>query len=286
MKKASFVDFIHKLETNSRESVQLTSIITNRTLNFGINGSPDFNDEIMILDKIFSPLQPNTQMQKGLDAMKIFLPRVPYELFNRYSAIKRELKLLEEQGIETLVIGACGLSPLGLVFAQNPDLKVYDTDLEEIVFYRKGLELKNSNYSLVPLDLLDKEQVEKFASSLPKGKSAMVVEGLTFYFDEEQREKLHNNLKLISKYQPSITFIFDYFVSDQPARKRDTVRDENNPAWSDFQQLIKNVHSEQKCFFKTRNDVIKYLVSEGFEDIKISEFSDKSNAHTIFVARY
>ena len=267
----------------SLESIELTGVITNRLLCNGMN--PSLKKDKEYLDKLFDSLCLDEDAMAGLEAMKDFLPNVPGEIFDRYQAIKKEIESIE--GLENLIIGACGLSPLGLIFAENKELRVYDTDLKNIVSYRKGLKLGGSNYHLGQLDLLDRRQMQAFASSLCKGKTALVVEGLTFYLNDAQREKLHNNFKTLSEHLGwDVDFVFDYFVSDRSARERDTVKDENNERWRNFAKLAGNVHDEQQCFFKTRNQVIGYLRKEGFIDMRASSYSGKDNAHTIFVGRF
>jgi O-methyltransferase involved in polyketide biosynthesis len=279
---------LHNPDKTESESVELTSIITNRLLRYSLEGKQGFEDEAQYLDAMFAKLQVDDHSVRGLQAMQKFIPRVPSEIFNRHYAIVQELRGLRENGAQTLVVGACGLTPLGVLFSESGNMDVYDTDLEGIVSCRRNINPEtNGSYNLTQLDLLDTKKVKEFASQLPKVKTAMLVEGLTLYLDDERRKTFNNNLKEISwALNDNVTFVFDYYVAEKKAGERDTVRNEQDPDWKSFKDLIGNVHTGQKCYFAKRDDVISYLKSEGFKNVRISEHSEPDNAHTIFVADF
>jgi len=288
MKRDTFVDDLHDDRRTEKQSVQLTSLVTNRLFYYSMQDKPEYQEEVKLLDYIFNQLDVDDETKKGFEAMKKFIPRVPGELFNRHYAIMKEIENLEEEGAKTLVIGACGLTPLGIVFSQKGNMEVYDTDLDDVVECRKKINPETgANYHLQNLDLLDTEKVKEFASKLPKVKSTMLVEGLTLYLDDEMRRKFHENLKVISRtLDDNVSFVFDYYVSKLTSGERDLVKDESDPDWKSFIGLVNNVHYGQKCRMETREDLVAYLKSEGFKNIKISDYSNEDNAHTILVCDF
>jgi O-methyltransferase involved in polyketide biosynthesis len=286
MATSEFVVNFANISTNPKARIESTCLITNRLFYSAAHENADYVKDAETANALFEQLEISKDDKIGLTAMCIFLPKVPGEILNRYCAIKHELKEIEEHGLDNLVIGACGLSPLGLIFAENQKLNVYDTDLRNIIEYRRSIGLnKNANYHINVLDLLDEQRVNEFARSLPGGKTALVIEGLTFYLEDSLRKKLHSNIKLIADYQPGLSVVCDYFLAELPARKRDARRNEIHPDWPFFANIIKNVHDDQKCFFKTRDEVVNYLTEEGFNDVKASSTSYEGNAHTVFTFR-
>ncbi|MBW2987340.1 hypothetical protein KY336_02205 [Candidatus Woesearchaeota archaeon] len=280
------------VDNDEQKRVELTSAITNRMLRFGLPETTSYQSyerEAELLDMLYRGMVNDETLTRGFEAFKKFVPKVPGEIFDRYRAIRYELKKLD---LDTLIIGACGLSPLGLIMAEeNPELNVIDTDLSDVVDYRRSLEIQASpRYSLTTLNLLDPAQEE--VSDMPKGeKVAMVVEGLMFYLDEGQRKQLNHGLRKIADgvALPSakdLHYIFDVYVADAPSKKRDTVFDPEHPQWKDFMNLVSNVYEGQKAFFRSRNEVISYLESSGYEMARASEQSSRDSAHTIFACKY
>jgi O-methyltransferase involved in polyketide biosynthesis len=270
----------------AEESVNLTGVVTNRIVRYAIDGNEEFSQDAKFLDDLFAPLKVDEETEKGLESMKVFLPKVPSEIFERYRAIRKEIDNLKNQGAKNLIVAACGLSPLGLLYAGDKSMNVYDTDLEKIVSYRNRLGLNNNpNYHVQVLDMLDSGAVEKFIAEVPNKKTAVLVEGLTFYLDEEKRKVLNENLSKMARTGDA-TFILDYYVAKMGARQRDSKIDPKSPYFESFRNVIGNVHSEQKCFMPSREAVIDYLKSEGFKNVRVSKYCSPENAHTIFVAGF
>ncbi len=285
-KQQIWSSFIDNKNKNERRRIELTGAITNRMLRFGIPCDKKYEQDIELLEKIYSGMAKNAVLKNGFEAFKIFVPKVPGEIFNRYEAIRHELRQLD---LDTIIVGACGLSPVGLLAArENPKTNVYDTDLSEVVEYRRALQIPApERYTLMELDLLNTENND--LSKIQKGKNvAIVVEGLVFYLDEEKRKQFNRNLQKIAEKVSSgdVTYVFDVYVADQPSRIRDTVVNPEHPQWKDFMNLVSNVYEGQKAFFKTRQEAIDFLRSEGYKNPRVSSQSRQDSAHTIFVCEY
>ncbi|MCK4670339.1 MAG: hypothetical protein KAT43_03970 [Nanoarchaeota archaeon] len=279
-----------------KDNIPLTSTITAYLLRKAMGKNPGYKKEAGILDKFLSPIFNDEQIQAAYKGFHIFSPDVSDELLNRYEAIKKEL---DDTKPDLLIVGACGLSPLGLAYAmENPDKQVVDTDLSEIVVTRQIPTFpKPSNHQISRLDLLDEEAIKEFGQRIREAASAtgleslaIVIEGLTFYLDDEQRERLNKNLqtlvKKIKPENPEATFIFDYFTWWQPSRDRDIKSNSDHSLWKIFQNLTKNITSGQKCFMKDIEEVKEYLATQNFINIRHSRYSAKGNAHNVYVCEY
>jgi len=265
-----------------QQRVEVTSSITNRLLRYGIAAKKGYDMEVKALEALFSGLPLTEDLKKGFEAMRIFIPRVSGEIKNRHDAVKNEIN---SAGLDNLVVGACGLSPVGMVFASaHPNARVYDTDLGDIIDYRNSLRIETpENYQTTKWDLLSGE-VPDFAGDL-KGKTGMVVEGLIFYLDDSQKAELNKTLqkaaRLMSPNKP-VTFVFDCYVADKPAKERDTLPMTDHPKWEYFRSLVSNVHEGQKPSFNVRDDVRDYLESAGYKNVELSSVTRNGNAHTIW----
>ncbi len=274
-------------QRTDQERVELTSGITNRLLRYGIDEKQGYELEVRILDKLFEGLPINEEIRRGFEALKIFIPRVPAEILNRYDTVKYEISSLH---LDNLIIGACGLSPLGKVIAiKKPTINIWDTDLIDIVSYRNAQNKdKLKNYHIKEWDLLSELQ-PSFLNEIHRGKTAIVVEGLTFYLDNHQMKQFHRNIQKfaikVGAEQPA-KIIMDYYIADIPARQRDIVVNPQHPEWESFKKLISNVHDSQRSFWKSRKEVKKYLRSLGYKNIRVSPISTVDNAHTVFVFEY
>lgn len=279
----------------SERQLQLTSTISSYLVRKAIGEDPQLSQEAEVLDIFLAPLFENEEIRITFEGFHIFSPHVAGELLNRYKSIKQELNDLNP---EILVVGACGLSPLGLVFAhENPDKHVIETDLRVVENTRHNAGLSRpSNYQLMRLDLLDIDDIKDFSHRI-KGAAAVtglesivfVTEGLTFYFDEEERALLNRNLQILSRIiRPDnhSTFIFDYFVWPVSSRERDFRKNENHPIWKPFQRLVSNITVGQKCFMNTIEDVKRYLAEQNFINVRHSRYSRNGNAHNIFICDY
>ena len=264
-----------------QQRIELTSAISSKLLSYGIDGSGKYHVENKVINNLFSRLPTNQQTLQGFEALKDF-PEVASEIFNRYNAMKHEV---QNAGLDTLIIGACGLSPLGIAVA-NSSLSVYDTDLADVVQFRKKVIPNQPYYQIHEWDLLSMVAPDFPETSRNVG---ILVEGLTFYLDEEQRHALNVNSQktkeTVSPEKP-MTLFFDYYVSDVPARIRDTLVLPEHPDWKDFSALVSNIHDGQRAFFESREKVIKYLISEGYNNVRASKLSSPDNAHTVFVCEY
>ncbi len=273
-------------EKTEMHRIELTSAVTNRLLRHGIGSKAGYDKDVELLDKLFAGIKVNEGAMRGFKALPVFIPDVPEEIVNRYDAIKSEI---QELNLDALVVGACGLSPLGVsIHSVDPHLTVYDTDLEEVVQYRMPLISSNPpTYYLLEWDLLSLD-APSFAGAVGK-KVGVVVEGLTFYLDNNQRRVLNNNLQKLKEqisFDKPIAFIFDYYVSEQSAKQRDTRVLLEHPEWPFFLSLLSNVHESQKAFFKSREEIVDYLFSQNYKNVRVSPLSKKGNAHTIFVCEY
>ncbi|MBW3011018.1 class I SAM-dependent methyltransferase [Candidatus Woesearchaeota archaeon] len=279
----------------SERQLQLTSTISSYLVRKAIGDDPRLAQEAEILDRFLAPLFENDEIRATFEGFHIFSPHAAGELLNRYKSIKQELDDIKP---DILVVGACGLSPLGLVYAQeNPDKHVIETDLFEVESARQKADVKRpTNYQLMKLDLLDIDNIKDFSHRI-KGAAtvtglesiAFVTEGLTFYFDDRERSILNRNLQVLSKIirpDKHASFIFDYFVWPVPSRERDFKKDEGHPIWESFQRLVSNITVGQKCFMKTIEEVKRYLAQQNFINVRHSRYSRNGNAHNIFICDY
>ncbi|MBW3014332.1 hypothetical protein KY335_03765, partial [Candidatus Woesearchaeota archaeon] len=253
-----------------KKNIPITSTITAYLLREGIGKKSSFQNELHILDKFLSPLYENKQIHTAYNGFNIFTPHVKADMLNRYEAIKKEISAIKP---DILIIGACGFSPLGLAYAmENPGKYVIDTDLADIIYARKILEAGSpKNYNIQILDLLDEKSVASFCKkikdiipSVCSKSMAIVAEGLTFYFDEKQREILNKNLHTLAKEikpeNPSSKFILEFYISERPSKERDFKPSSIDPyLFKIFYKISRNITSGQKCFMKSVDEVKKHL---------------------------
>lgn len=282
-------------EKQPKQSIPLTSAITAYLLRKAISDDPGLQKEADILRRLLDPLYSNEDTAKVFQGFHLFTPHVPGEIKDRYEALKKEIN---HENPDILIIGACGLSPLGLVHsAENPGAWVFDTDLEALIRTRGSIDIPApENYHLQTLDLLDKRAVAEFGDRLRKHASehgskslGVVAEGLTFYLDDKERDILNRNLHLLAERSglaSDTKYFFDYFTWPVSSKKRDFIQNKEHPLWDNFMRLVKSISSGQKCFIATPKDVVKYLTTQNFINARHSRYCSKGIAHNIYVCEH
>ncbi|GIW22473.1 MAG: hypothetical protein KatS3mg068_1480 [Candidatus Sericytochromatia bacterium] len=103
---------------------------------------------------------------------------------------------------------ACGLSPRGMTFSENPEYLYIESDLPDMlnrkksivnnIYLKKGI--KKGNHKFVEFNLLEKRNKEKILNIIDRNKPTIIItEGLTPYFDKEHLKIIFSNILEILK---------------------------------------------------------------------------------------
>lgn len=267
------------------ERIELTAVLTNYLLREGILINRNDKDYINELKTLKFLAVPDERLEKAMGIFQKIRSSSSKQIFNRYEAIKNELKKFNP---ENLVIGATGLSPLGYVYAlENPYSNIFDTDLFEIISYRKDKLSRIKNYTLKELDLLKKGNIKKFIEdNIIKGKTAFVVEGLTFYLNQEMQKIFHNNLQeaITKDIHPSI-FIFEYYTSNKSANETDSNFVPRTQEEKDYKTMFSSIGNNQGMRAKTNEEVAKFLKNMGYKKANLSKYTYEENPQKIWVCK-
>lgn len=116
-------------------------------------------------------------------------------------------KIAQEEP-EQIIDLASGYSLRGLeLCSQNPTMRYIDSDLPDVVARKKvilnklcateGIALPK-NYTLVPVDVLDRSNVDQLADLVQRNKRTLIIaEGLTSYFDEHELTTFMANITML-----------------------------------------------------------------------------------------
>ena len=127
-------------------------------------------------------------------------------LESRYKSLSTLLKReMLEKGINNVLELACGIQPRGLLESADPAVTYIETDLPEMASEKNVLvnelepkALERKNYSILPLNILDGEQLNQVVSKFGEGKIAIINEGLLPYLSREEKiiaaENIHKVL--------------------------------------------------------------------------------------------
>lgn len=268
----------HKNEPQNK--IQLTSLLSGYILYKGIKSRSDYQLEA----EFFKQILPEN-FDEEVEAYLRFRKRGVETSFNRYEAIRKEIP--EDKRL--LVNFACGLSPLSLAYAvKNSKSFVFDSDLEGVVDYRKNNKkiICPDNYQINVVDLLKRESMEAFSKSVSEraGNSfdhlTMVIEGLTFYLPIPKQDKMHKNIiRFARELGINAQLIISYYVSDK-TMKEDSTEEESA---KEFQSVFDCISLNQKCFFKSVDEVIEYLSSKGYKNVRLSDSTQQDNYHKVIV---
>lgn len=141
-----------------------------------------------------------------------------YMLEPRHRAI--DYFIFSKFGYKQVLELACGLSPRGMTFAENPEFNYIETDLPKMLEMKKNLvvntykekNIQRKNHNFVSLNILEEEITKKLAGYLnPKEKTVVISEGLTPYFDMEHLRKIFTNVANFLKANDGGVYICDIY---------------------------------------------------------------------------
>jgi O-methyltransferase involved in polyketide biosynthesis len=122
---------------------------------------------------------------------------------------------------------ACGLSPRGMTFAENPEITYIESDLpdmikvkkEKVEMVYKEKKSKKSNHKFVPVDIFADNLVEKIGPLLNKNEKLIVItEGLTIYYDMEHLKKIFTNIRQLLKSCAGGVYITEIYHEEDMKR--------------------------------------------------------------------
>lgn len=122
---------------------------------------------------------------------------------------------------------ACGFSPRGMTFAENPEFTYLESDLPDIIKAKKTIvedvykskKVKRNNHKFIEADVFNDDLSEKFSSLLNKNeKSVVITEGLTIYYDMEHLKKIFTNIAKLLKDNGGGVYITDIYHEEDLKR--------------------------------------------------------------------
>lgn len=138
---------------------------------------------------------------------------------------------------------ACGLSPRGMTFADNPEFTYIESDLPDMLELKKAKvesvyklkKKKRLNHKFVSADVFKDNLSQKIGPLLNKNdKTVVITEGLTIYYDMEDLKKIFTNISKLLKENGGGVFITDIYHEED--MKRNFL---NNSVMSFFVKLLK-----------------------------------------------
>lgn len=117
---------------------------------------------------------------------------------------KSTLAILKQRGIKNILEIAAGLSPMGLVMTEDPEVKYIETDLPEILEQKKAAVnaildekgIERPNLKLAPANALNFEELWSAIKDLP-GPVAVINQGLLRYLTDDEKFKVAQNVRKI-----------------------------------------------------------------------------------------
>ncbi|MFN8674726.1 MAG: class I SAM-dependent methyltransferase [Candidatus Sericytochromatia bacterium] len=117
---------------------------------------------------------------------------------------------------------ACGLSPRGFTFSENPEFNYIEADLPKMIEAKKNLvkniykqkNIKRDNHKFFSLDILNDNIYEKLSNHTNKEKTIVITEGLTIYFDMEHLKKIFSNIANFLRKNDGGVYICDIYHSE------------------------------------------------------------------------
>ena len=122
---------------------------------------------------------------------------------------------------------ACGLSPRGMTFAENPEFLYIESDLPEMLELKKNKieevykkkKVKRPNHKFIPANLFSDDLSQKITPHLNKREKLVVItEGLTIYYDMENLKKILTNIVKLLKDNGGGVFIADVYHEEDMKR--------------------------------------------------------------------
>jgi O-methyltransferase involved in polyketide biosynthesis len=137
-------------------------------------------------------------MQNRLSSMGFLMRLIHFE--KRYCSIDKALK---EIGVKNILEFSSGFSFRGLSMCKDPGISYIETDLAQIIENKKIIvqelihrfcNYPTNNFSLVPLNIMDKDAFAEVVSQFITNPVAIINEGLLVYLDDGQKRKLCENI--------------------------------------------------------------------------------------------
>ncbi|MFN8575307.1 MAG: class I SAM-dependent methyltransferase [Candidatus Sericytochromatia bacterium] len=122
---------------------------------------------------------------------------------------------------------ACGFSPRGMTFAENPEFTYIESDLPDIINTKKvkveevykNKKLKRNNHKFIESDVFSDNLKEKFLPLLNKNeKTVVITEGLTIYYDMEHLKTIFKNICNLLKASGGGVYITDIYHEEDLKR--------------------------------------------------------------------
>ncbi len=122
---------------------------------------------------------------------------------------------------------ACGYSPRGMTFAENPEFNYIESDLSDILRSKKSKveevykskNVKRKNHKFVEADLFNDNLSERLQGFISKNeKTVVITEGLTIYYDMEHLKKIFSNISQLLKENGGGVYITDIYHEEDLKR--------------------------------------------------------------------
>lgn len=122
---------------------------------------------------------------------------------------------------------ACGFSPRGVTFAENPEFTYIESDLPDVLNAKKSKveelyknkNLKKNNHKFIESDVFNDNLKDKFLPLLNKNeKSVVITEGLTIYYDMEHLKTIFTNICNLLKASGGGVYITDIYHEEDLKR--------------------------------------------------------------------
>ncbi|MBC7474209.1 MAG: class I SAM-dependent methyltransferase [Candidatus Sericytochromatia bacterium] len=150
---------------------------------------------------------------------------VYFMLEPRHRAI--EYFMLSKFPYKQVVEFACGLSPRGMTFSENPEFTYIESDLTDMLELKKSKvekvykdkKIKRPNHKFIEADLFLDNLSEKISPLLTKDeKTVIITEGLTIYYDMESLKKIFSNIAKLLKKNGGGVYITDIYHEEDMKR--------------------------------------------------------------------
>jgi len=181
----------------------------------------------------------------------------------RFKAINR---LVARESISNVLELASGLSPRGLIMADDPNVYYIETDLPAILDTKKRLLAAlhkvdprhgpPEHLTLLPLNVLDEHTFVSVAQQFPPGPLAIIHEGLLAYFSHNEKKILAEIVHQILSKAGGVWITTDVFTRDDirksaPSRgEQDAVKGVLADTGRDYVANAFSTQAEAKDFFE------------------------------------
>lgn len=135
--------------------------------------------------------------------------------------------MLTKFSYKQIIEFACGFSPRGMTFADNPEFNYIESDLPDNLRAKKNIvenvykskNLKRPNHKFIEADIFHDNLSEKLSGLINKNeKSVVITEGLTIYYDMEHLKTIFMNIAKLLKENGGGVYITDIYHEEDLKR--------------------------------------------------------------------